>query len=45
MPVVIEGETGVGKTFLLEMLSMLWNESWKQQQLCLKEKIKVRKKY
>lgn len=28
MPVVIEGETGVGKTFLLEMLSSLWNYSW-----------------
>ena len=30
MPVVIEGETGVGKTFLLEILSLLWNEAWKQ---------------
>ena len=28
MPVIIEGETGVGKTFLLEMLSLLWNYSW-----------------
>ena len=28
MPVIIEGETGVGKTFLLEMLSLLWNHSW-----------------
>ena len=27
VPVIIEGETGVGKTFLLEMLSHLWNES------------------
>lgn len=27
MPVVIEGETGVGKTFLLDMLSALWNVS------------------
>lgn len=35
MPVIIEGETGVGKTALLEMLSKLWNESlfieWKVQ--------------
>ena len=28
MPVIIEGETGVGKTFLLELLSSLWNDSW-----------------
>lgn len=27
VPVIIEGETGVGKTFLVEMLSKLWNES------------------
>jgi hypothetical protein len=27
VPVIIEGETGVGKTFLLEMLSRLWNQS------------------
>ena len=27
VPVIIKGETGVGKTFLLEMLSHLWNES------------------
>ena len=25
IPVIIEGETGVGKTFLIEMLSKLWN--------------------
>ena len=35
MPVIIEGETGVGKTALLEMLSKLWNQSllleWKRQ--------------
>ena len=35
MPVIIEGETGVGKTALLEMLSKLWNQSllleWKKQ--------------
>lgn len=27
IPVVIEGETGVGKTALIEMLSKLWNYS------------------
>ena len=27
IPVIINGETGVGKTFLLEMLSILWNHS------------------
>ena len=27
IPVVIEGETGVGKTALVEMLSKLWNQS------------------
>ena len=30
VPVVIEGETGVGKTALIEMLSLLWNLSWIQ---------------
>jgi hypothetical protein len=28
VPVIIEGETGVGKTALIEMLSELWNHSW-----------------
>ena len=36
VPVIIEGETGVGKTALVEMLSKLWNQSllleWKKQQ-------------
>ena len=36
VPVIIEGETGVGKTALIEMLSKLWNQSllleWKKQQ-------------
>ena len=36
MPVIIEGETGVGKTALLMMLSKLWNQSllteWKRHQ-------------
>ena len=35
VPVIIEGETGVGKTSLIEMLSKLWNQSllleWKKQ--------------
>ena len=31
MPVIIEGETGVGKTALLRMLSKLWNYSWEVQ--------------
>ena len=31
MPVIIEGETGVGKTELLKMLSKLWNYSWEVQ--------------
>ena len=34
VPVIIEGETGVGKTALVEMLSKLWNQSllleWKK---------------
>lgn len=28
MPIIIEGETGVGKTALIRMLSKLWNFSW-----------------
>ena len=31
VPVIIEGETGVGKTALVEMLSQLWNLSWLSQ--------------
>ena len=27
IPVIIEGETGVGKTFLVEMMADLWNGS------------------
>ena len=27
VPVIIEGETGVGKTTLIEMLSKLWNHA------------------
>ena len=41
MPVVIEGETGVGKTFLLDVLSTLWNESWHLQLNKQREVIKV----
>ena len=41
MPVIIEGETGVGKTFLLQMLSFLWNNSWKQQFLSFKKDMQV----
>lgn len=33
VPVILEGETGVGKTALVEMLSKLWNQS-----LCLEWK-------
>ena len=42
VPVVIEGETGVGKSFLLELLSCLWNESWNQQLKKQRENIKVK---
>ena len=35
VPVIIEGETGVGKTALVEMLSKLWNQGildqWRRQ--------------
>ena len=31
IPVIIEGETGVGKTALIEMLSQLWNHAWLNQ--------------
>ena len=31
MPVIIEGETGVGKTELLKMLSKLWNYRYEAQ--------------
>ena len=35
VPVIIEGETGVGKTALVEMLSKLWNcsltQTWKME--------------
>jgi ABC-type uncharacterized transport system fused permease/ATPase subunit len=41
VPVIIEGETGVGKTFLIDMLSRLWNQShllkWNTQRSSLLE--------
>ena len=39
MPVIIEGETGVGKSALVEMLSKLWNASWTNVQRKNKEHI------
>ena len=41
MPVIIEGETGVGKTELLKMLSKLWNYSWEVQWSKLKEELQA----
>ena len=31
VPVIIQGETGVGKTALVKMLSELWNYSFKEE--------------
>ena len=39
VPVIIEGETGVGKTALIEMLSELWNYSWVAQLDVMKDHI------
>ena len=39
VPVVIEGETGVGKTALVHMLSLLWNESLKRSHRIALERI------
>ena len=41
MPVIIEGETGVGKTELLKMLSKLWNYSWEIQWSKQKEELQT----
>ena len=41
MPVIIEGETGVGKTELLKMLSKLWNYYWEAQWSKLKEELQT----
>ena len=39
IPVIIEGETGGGKTALIEMLSKLWNASWLRRWTLEKERI------
>ena len=39
IPVIIEGETGVGKTALIGMLSKLWNHSWVTQWEISKDRI------
>ena len=45
IPVIIEGETGVGKTELLKMLSRLWNWKWQiQWKECKNEAISIKKK-
>ena len=31
IPVILEGETGVGKTALLKMLSVLWNTRFSRE--------------
>ena len=44
VPVIIEGETGVGKTALVDMLSKLWNQSfitkWERQKSRLQDLFK-----
>ena len=40
IPVIIEGETGVGKTALLEMLSILWNTAYNDAYRSTTESIK-----
>ena len=39
MPVIIEGETGVGKTELLKMLSKLWNYRYEAQLRNIKQEL------
>ena len=43
VPVIIEGETGVGKTALVEMLSKLWNQSlllqWRKERSAIIESL------
>lgn len=39
VPVIIEGETGVGKTALVEMLSKLWNHSLIKKGTMIKGKL------
>ena len=40
IPVIIEGETGVGKTALITMLSKLWNHALNSKLRAVKEKIR-----
>ena len=42
VPVIIEGETGVGKTALLEMLSILWNTSFMEKITHFIREVRVR---
>ena len=39
MPIIIEGETGVGKTALLRMLSKLWNYCWEVEWADMKKEL------
>ena len=39
IPVIIEGETGVGKTALIQMLSKLWNYKYVNELNLLKERV------
>ena len=41
VPVIIEGETGVGKTKLVEMLSKLWNQSFSEDLNCIVEQLEA----
>ncbi len=53
IPVILEGETGVGKTALLEMLRSLWNQSlfsrWRLEQSrlldCLRMQVEGKLKF
>ena len=38
-PIILQGETGVGKTSLLQMLSKLWNVSLDMELKRLKERV------
>ena len=40
IPVILEGETGVGKTALISMLSKLWNHALRDELRSLKDKIR-----
>ena len=40
IPVIIEGETGVGKTALINMLSILWNHALRNELRTVKEVIR-----